>query len=152
YATAMVSGSHKAEFPNSRRIHSRMQRFDVADAIGPAYPSPAYHLGNMVRNDRATEVNIAERLHDFVHVHVPIVHKGLDKIRERRADVAKVNLPELVQLREVADGFEYIFPHSCAAFQPGPGTQADPDVGAVGNLQGADISVEVAKDAARDSA
>src|SRR4029077_19811317 len=71
---------------------------------------------------------------------------------DRRADVAEVNLPELVHFGEGAASFEYVLAHLLATFHPGPRAETDADVGTIGDLQSADVAIEVAEDASRHSA
>src|SRR5262249_51210124 len=134
------------------RNSCRVQRFDVADAVSPAYSCPTYHLRHMIGYHDPAEVNLVEGLHDFGHVHISVVYECLNKVGKWCAHIAKVNLPKLPLLGKVANGFNDVLPHSAAAFQPGTGAEAHPNVRAVGNLKSADISVEIAKDAARNSA
>ncbi len=72
-------------------------------------------------------------------------------MRQRRTDVAEVDLPDLLGA-EVADHlFGVLARELAAAFEPGPAAQADADVRTVGDLQGSLVAVEVAEDATRDA-
>src|SRR4051794_13098910 len=70
-------------------------------------------------------------------------------MRNGAFDVAEVDFPELVHFGEGADGFENIFSHFVAAFEPGSAAETDADIGAVGGFEGAEVAVEIAEDAAR---
>ena len=96
-----------------------------------------------------SKFDVAQRLHDLVHVVVAVIHEGLDEVRQRRADVAEVDLPDL-RGAEVADHLLGVLAGElAAAFEPGAAAEADADVRAVGDLQGPLVAVEVAEDAAR---
>ena len=70
-------------------------------------------------------------------------------MRQRRADVAEVDLPDLLGA-EVADHlFGILAGELLAALEPGAAAQADADVRAVGDLQRPLVAFEVAEDAAR---
>ena len=57
------------------------QRFHIPNRIGRGDPGIVCHLGNMIGNDDAVEVNFSQHFHDFVHIHVAIIDKRLDKVR-----------------------------------------------------------------------
>src|SRR6266487_3769988 len=130
----------------------RQQSLDVADAVGPAGSWATDHARDMVRDQGAAEIHFIKGLHEFVHVRVAVIHEGLHETRDWPADVAKVNLPELVHFREGTGRFEHILPHLLAAFHPGARAQTNADVGTVGNLQGPQVAVELPEDAARHAA
>src|SRR5206468_12112054 len=103
----------------------------------------------MVCDQGASKVHFNKRLHELEHVRVAVVHEGFHEIGYRSADIAKMNLPELVHFREGARGFEYIFAHLFAAFHPGPRAETHADVGTVGNLQRPYVAIEVPEHATR---
>src|SRR6185369_4579333 len=110
--------------------------------VRPAGPGPTDHSRNMIGDHGTPEVHIVECFHQFIHVRVTVVHEGFDKVRYRRADVAEVNLPELVHFGEGAGSFKDIPAHLLAAFHPGPRAETDADVGTIGDLQSADVAIE----------
>ncbi len=57
----------------------------------------------------------------------------------------------LLLLSEVANGFEHMLTHLQPAFEPASCTQANPDVGAVGDLDGSSVPLEAAKKATGDA-
>src|SRR5207249_10869872 len=82
----------------------------VANAVGPAGPGAADHARNMVRNQGAAEVHLIKRFHQFVHVRVPIIRKGFHKVRDPPADIAEMNLPELVLFAQARAASKTSFP------------------------------------------
>ena len=90
--------------------------------------------------------------HDLFHVRVAVIHEGFHEVRDWPADVAKMNLPELVHFGEGARVFKHILPHLLAAFHPGSRTQTDANVGTVGDFQRPCVAIEVPEDATRHSA
>src|SRR6202041_2181357 len=90
-------------------------------------------------------------LHDLVHVVIAVIHEGLNKVRQRRAYVAEMNLPDFLRA-EVANHLFGVFAGKlAAALKPRAATQADAHVGAVRDLHGAAVAVEVGENAARHS-
>src|SRR5687767_4995261 len=77
------------------------ESLDVTNAVGPARSPPPHHFRDMIRDHRPAKINFVERLHQLEHVRVAMVDKRLDKVRDRRRHIAKVNFPELVHFREL---------------------------------------------------
>src|SRR5438477_10052527 len=73
-------------------------------------------------------------------------------MRNGRADIAEMDFPKLIHLRESARGFEDVLAHVFAAFHPRPRAKADADVRAVGNLQRAHVAVKISENATRHAA
>src|SRR5262249_977028 len=93
-----------------------------------------------------------ERLHEFNHVRVTVVDKGLHETRNRAAHIAKVYLPKLVHFGEDARGFEDVLPHLPTSFHPGARTKTHANVGAVGDFQSPEVAIEISEDAAGHAA
>src|ERR1039458_419591 len=131
------------------RVGAVQQGAHVGEAIGGLRVAAADQPGRVIENHDAIVVHVAQRLHDLVHVVVAVIHEGLDEVRQRRADIAEVNLPDLVGA-EVADHLLGILAGELlAALQPGAAAHADADIGTVGNFQRPFVAIEVAEDAAR---
>src|SRR5262249_41092455 len=66
--------------------------------------------------------------------------------------VAKMNLEQLLLHGEVTNGFHHMFSGSIATFDPGADTQADADVGTIGDRKRSRIAGKSSKDTARNAA
>src|SRR4029434_2255646 len=78
------------------------------------------HDGRVViGNQRSGTLHLAEGLHYFVHIHVPIVLEGLVKDGQGGADVAEVHAKDLAPRAEVLDHTKDILAHFLAALAPG---------------------------------
>src|ERR1035437_4593246 len=86
HATSLAS----PVFPRSPRVTARSckrSRKPWAHSLRP----PGW---GMVENHDAIELDFHEGPHDLRHFVVAVVHQRLDKVGQRRADVAEVDLPE----------------------------------------------------------
>ena len=128
-----------------------LQSTDITHTVRPAEVAMAGHGGHMISDEVPAEVHVDERLHQFVHVGIPVVDVRLDEVRDRRRHVAEVDLPQLAHLRETAHRFVDILTGALAAFHPGSTAQAHAYGGRVRNLQRLDVAVVGAEDVARDS-
>src|SRR4051812_43718731 len=68
-----------------------------------------------------------------------------------RADVAKVDLPDLLGAEVPDHLFRVLAGELSPPLEPGAAAQADPDVRAVGDLESPLVPLEVAEDAPRDA-
>jgi len=131
--------------------HAVEQSPHVREAVGRLRVVAAHHPRAVIKDHDAIELDVVQGFHDLLHVVVSIIHERLHEARQGRADVAEVDLPDLPGA-EVSDHLLRVLARESAApLEPGPAAQADPDVRAVGDLQGAPVALEVAEDAARDA-
>src|SRR5207237_10935264 len=91
----------------------------------------------------------AKRLHDLPHVVVAVVHERLDEMRQRRADVAKMDLPDLPGAKEADHLLRVFAGELLAAFEPRSAAEADSHVRTVRDLHRWLVAFEGAEDAAR---
>src|SRR5439155_1190583 len=101
----------------------------------------------VIGNHDAVEVHSLERLHDLVHIHVAFVQKSLPELRERRADVAKVNFEDLTLFAKMANCVHRSESHHLAAFTPCADAQTDSEILRIGDLERAFVSFHVAENA-----
>ena len=94
-----------------------------------------------------------QRSHHPRHVHITVVRKRLhESLGKGRADIAKMDLEQLLLGREVAYGVQYVLSRTVTALDPGSNTQAHADVWAVRDVECPCISGKIAKDTAGDTA
>ncbi len=108
----------------------------------------------MVRYDDPVVVYLAQGPHHLVHVLIAVVDEGFAPgLGHGVGNVAEVDLEELVNAAEVADRLDDTDSHTCfAALEPAANAQANANIGAVGDLQGALVARESAEDTAGDAA
>src|SRR5579864_3379122 len=123
------------------------QSFHVADGVGDRCARSTDHFGEMIANHGAVESHFTQRTHDLPHFHVAVIDKRFDEMRDGRADVAEVDLPQFPHAAEVADGAHHVHAHQFPALEPGSATKADADVRAGGDFERALVAFEVAEDA-----
>ena len=79
------------------------------------------------------------------------INEGFDEMRERLIDVAEMDFEDFTPFTEVTDGFNDIFAHQFAAFEPATDTETHADVRAIRDFEGAFIAIEATEDASRNS-
>src|SRR5436190_4599126 len=94
-------------------------RLHIANRVGDGGPRSAHHLREVIADRYAVELHLTQGAHDLPHIHVAAVHKGFHEVRDWRAHVAEVDLPELSHFAEVANGAYHIHARQLTAFQPG---------------------------------
>src|SRR4029079_6724734 len=144
---AAIGRIFTTRLPLGVRVRAIQQRLHVREPVRGLRIVPAHHRRTVIENDDALEVDVTERLHDLPHVVVAVVHERFDKMRQRGADVAEMDLPDLPRA-EISNHLLGILSRQLlAALEPGPATQADADVRAVSDLHRPLVALEVAKDA-----
>src|SRR5450631_1665315 len=97
-----------------------LQRFHVSKSVSLFGVMPTDDLGRVVKNYDTVEFDLYQGLHDFGHVVISVIHEGLDKVWERCAHVAKMNLPDLLRT-EVPDHLRGVLVHELrTSFVPAP--------------------------------
>src|ERR1700733_8573298 len=130
------------------RLRPILQCLHIGEAVGLLRIVSAYNFRRVVEDHDAVELHLYQGRHDLGHVVISVVHEGFDEVRQRRADIAEMDLPDLFRT-EIADHLRRVFMHERrAAFVPASATKTDADVGAVGNLHGSLIAFEIGEDAA----
>ena len=94
------------------------------------------------RDHDTVKLDFSQSFHNRVHIPVAIVQKGLDKVRQRRTHITKVDLEDLFPSPKVVDGLQHILAHQLGAFEPATYAEADADIGAIGDLEGPLVAFE----------
>ena len=110
------------------------QRLHEADRVRHAEARVVAHQRDVISDHHAVEVHCPQCPHHLRHIHVSAVDEGLDEVRQRLIDVAKMHFEELVLAAEATDRLDHISPHQRAALQPAAHAQADADIRAGGHI------------------
>ena len=122
-----------------------------ADGVGSTQARVTRHRGYVVGDDNAVKVDFDQFLHHSVHVEVAIVDIGLNKVGQGLIDIAEMDFVDFALAAKFLNRFEDAFAHQGATLEPAADAEANANVGAVGNVEGALIAVVVAEDAAGDT-
>ena len=88
------------------------------DVLRGRSPVASHHVGNVIKDHDPIEIHFPKRAHHLVHIHVTVVNKGLDKVRQGRADVAEMRLEDLSARAEVLYRLQQTLAGVLAAFTP----------------------------------
>src|ERR1700733_11206015 len=130
------------------RLRPILQCLHIGEAVGLLRIVSAYNFRRVVEDHDAVELHLYEGGHDLGHVVISVVHEGFDEVRQRRADIAEMDLPDLFRA-EIADHLRRVLMHERrATLVPASATETDTDVGTVGDLHGSFIAFEIGEDTA----
>src|ERR1700691_3957976 len=147
-AHAVMDGATYRKSGSGFRLRPILQCFHIREAVGLFRIMTTYDFRCVVEDHDAVKLHFNQGGHDLGHIVISVVHEGLDEVRQRRADIAEMDLPDLLRA-EITDHLRRVFMHERrAAFVPASATQTDADVGTVGNLHRSLIAFEIGEDAA----
>src|SRR2546422_5410004 len=127
------------------------ERPHVSNPVGRLGIRIAYQNGAVVEDHNSVKVHLPQSFHDLPHIVIPVIHKGLDKMRQRRTDIAEMNFPNLIGA-EVADHLLRILARElAAAFEPRSTAKANPHVGTMGNFKSSFVAFKVAENTPRNA-
>jgi len=142
-----VSAAGRLGLGGSTGLSALQHGTHVTHGEGLVGPFAADHGDEMVEVNNAVVLNVDQRLHDFVHVVVTVIHKRFVEVREGSTDIAEVDFVDLFPRAEVPDGACGVDADVFAALGPGSAAEAHGDVGAAGDLEGLLAVVEGGEDA-----
>src|SRR6516165_5601754 len=96
----------------------------------------------MVRLSCTAEPLLPQASHDLIHVHVTIVWKGLNEMRQRPCHIAEMHLEDLSTAAEITDHLEDILAHPVPALRPSAHAERQSPIRAAArNLLGAAVAI-----------
>jgi hypothetical protein len=79
-------------------------------------------------DENSSKIHVHQASHELLHVGVPDIDVGFNKVRNGPGDVSEVDLSELVHFCERSGGFEDVLVHELAAFHSGAAAEAHADI------------------------
>src|ERR1700691_5486979 len=126
-AHAVMDGATYRKSGSGFRLRPILQCFHIREAVGLFRIMTTYDFRCVVEDHDAVKLHFNQGGHDLGHIVISVVHEGLDEVRQRRADIAEMDLPDLLRA-EITDHLRRVFMHERrAAFVPASATQTDAD-------------------------
>src|SRR5208337_466386 len=128
------------------------KRLHVSNAISGSGPAAADHFRDVIWDQCPVIVHLAQRPHHLVHIHVTVIHEGLDEMGQRCIHITEVDFEDFAAAAKVMNGLQHVFPHEFAALEPSATAKAHSYIGTVSDLEGSLVALKIAEDTAWNAA